>query len=225
MQQLTSDDLLYLRDVLGLSEGVMLRSRPSFLNVVIDTQVEAISPGTENEFSIRTSGAEVEAAELLVVALEDENLPCTFPLSGEAGDLARKMIRAMQIEPEKVAFIEWRRSGRDRNGEQNAEARALPVHDANRGVTTEVGEEALTTKLSALLAGYAKDNVLIFGKTTREELARITTGSISPAVLGLLEKFGRLVMLTTFSPRELLLSPHKKREAWAHLKILMERMR
>lgn len=98
MSGLSEEQITYLRDVLGL-ESLVLGARPA-------VRVEAPPPPPTSEFRIK--GA-IEKARLLVVAAGERE----YPLEGEAGDLATKMIQAMKLAPHDVAIVEWTSTASD----------------------------------------------------------------------------------------------------------------
>ncbi|MEK7357493.1 MAG: hypothetical protein AAB250_13660 [Bdellovibrionota bacterium] len=92
MSGLSEEQIVYLRDVLGLESLVLGRQ--------VSPRGESLPPPAVSEMRIT---GKLEAARLLVVAAGDS----AFVFTGEAGALASKMIQAMKLGANDVATVEW----------------------------------------------------------------------------------------------------------------------
>lgn len=92
MSGLSEEQIQYLRDVLGVDSVVLGRQAPG--------AVAAAPPPAPSEMRVKGDPAR---ARLLVFAAGERE----FVLSGEAGELAAKMIQAMKLAADDVAIVEW----------------------------------------------------------------------------------------------------------------------
>lgn len=95
MLKLDADQIHYLRDVLGIDS-------PLFPAVAADFE-DMFEAGARGLSEFRTSGDQNAAKLIILIASHDSG----FPLEGEAGELARKMIAAMKYPSSHVFIIEW----------------------------------------------------------------------------------------------------------------------
>lgn len=92
MQNLSDDQIVYLRDVLGIDSVVL----PA---VVPIESADGLEAGSE----WRASGDENAAKIIVLVSSET----ASYPLSGESGELTHKMIEAMKLGSSDVFILEW----------------------------------------------------------------------------------------------------------------------
>lgn len=93
MSGLSEEQLLYLRDVLGV-ESIVLSPQAA------TAQQPVAAPAPISEIRIK---GDLKSAKLLVVSRGER----AFVLDGEAGDLAAKMIQAMKLASKDVVVMEW----------------------------------------------------------------------------------------------------------------------
>ncbi len=92
MQKLNDDQIVYLRDVLGIDSVVLPFAIPG-------ESAEGVETGSE----WRSSGDENAAKIIVLVSSETAG----FPLNGESGELTLKMIDAMKLGSADVFILEW----------------------------------------------------------------------------------------------------------------------
>jgi len=108
---LTNEQLLYLRDVLGLEQVlvpfVAVEDASAFAGVSDATSAGDVFEQTFEPAQVvsewRSSGDENAAKVIVLVSSET----AAFPLDGEAGELTRKMIQAMKLTSSEVYILEW----------------------------------------------------------------------------------------------------------------------
>jgi hypothetical protein len=169
MATLESAQVQYLRDVLGIDRILLPLAHGE----------DVVPESPESGVIVR---GDLENARLIVAWCREE-------ASGpEADELARKMIAAMKVENDRVAWIEW-------------------------GNVSDDQPREIVDGLSA-----ASERVLLaFGPETANALLGHdpATGEWQALLTG-----ARL--MATYSPEDLLASPERKKQAWAHLQIVMK---
>ena len=99
MKSLSDDQIIYLRDVLGIDSVVLPAVVPSESAGSLETE-------TDSRSEWRSSGDE-NAAKIIVLVSSDT---AAYPLNGESGDLTHKMIQAMKLGGSDVYILEWNHS-------------------------------------------------------------------------------------------------------------------
>ncbi len=95
-QKLSDDQIVYLRDVLGIDSVVLPAVAPGEPADGLDVDSNVISEW-------RSSGDENAAKMMVLVSSETAG----FPLDGESGELTHKMIQAMKLGGSDVFILEW----------------------------------------------------------------------------------------------------------------------
>lgn len=114
MSKLDADQIQYLRDVLGIDSAILPRvleipesdfAAPVGADSSTDPDLfeSEFASGIRGLSEFRTSGDQNAAKLIILIASEDSG----FPLEGEQGELARKMIAAMKYPSSHVFIIEW----------------------------------------------------------------------------------------------------------------------
>ena len=164
----------YLRDVLGVDR--VLRPEPS------PGGTDAGLADLGSELIVR--GNPRTASLVVVWCREDGSGP-------EAKELASKMIAAMKISDERIAWLEWTGSGTSTEDEVRQSIAAFPA--GGRTALLAFGPEA-----GAAILGHESEP---------GEWQALPTGA---------------KVMATFSPEDLLASPERKKQAWAHLQLVMK---
>jgi hypothetical protein len=124
--------------------------------------------------------------------------PEDFPLRGEADTLVDKMVRAMKIDPAEVYFFQF----------ECSEGASEAPH--------------LQQTLSQIATASRATPTVLFGADCAREVLGLASNSIGSGAWCAWGQGGRV--MATFSPRELIQTPDKKRVTWIHLQAVMKEL-
>ncbi len=143
----------------------------------------------------QTSRGELQSARMIALL---PLAPEDFPLRGEADTLVDKMIRAMKIDPAHVYYFQFECS----DGASEA--------------------PQLQQMLSQIAATSRSTPTVLFGAECAREVLGLAAESLGSGAWCAWGQGGRV--MATFSPRELIQTPDKKRVTWIHLQAVMKEL-
>lgn len=178
---LTEDQVMYLRDVLGVRD--ILIPQGAALG-------EAQDFATHLASQTRILGDPNSAKLVVMIASASEKLP----LEGPVEDLTSKMVQAMKVLAQQVAWVEW----------------------------THLGQVEVPAEVRNVLETVGSCPVLVFGADTLSALIGEEQSVGEWAQMK--GSAGMVNLLATLRPEELLENSELKRVAWVHLQKLMQKI-